>query len=69
MDEEFFNKHMIKEKDLVCRLGDHVKLIADFESRQSHMDQPPGPITFTKAAGQLYRVDDRKGAGWDLVRI
>ena len=26
-------------------------------------------MTYTKAAGQLYRVDDRKGAGWDLVRI
>ena len=60
---------LIKDEDLVCRLGDHLKLIADFEGRQHEIDETPGPMTYTKAAGQLYRVDDRKGAGWDLVRI
>lgn len=60
---------VIKDEELVCKLGDIVKLIAEFESREHYMDQPPGPITFTEAAGQLYRVEDRKGAGWDLIRI
>ena len=59
MDANYFEKHMIKEKDLVCRIGDHLRVITNFESTHCEIDKPEGPTTTTKAAGQIYRVDDR----------
>lgn len=56
---------MIKEKDLVMRLGDHLRLIADMDTN----DEEAGVSMHTKAAGQLYEAADRKGAGWDLVKL
>ena len=60
-----WQKFVVKEKDLVMRLGDHLRLIADVDTN----DEEAGVSMHTKAAGQLYEAADRKGAGWDLVKL
>ena len=69
MDEAYFRKNMIKEKDLVCKIGDILKLIRDVGIYDNDDDMTDDSATHYIASGQLYRAEGRKGAGWDLVRI
>lgn len=57
-------KHIIKDKDLVMRLGDHLRLIAPVDLTEEGED----PLHL-EPAGQIFRAYDRKGAGWDLEPV
>ena len=71
MDKEHFRKFMIKEEDLVCKIGDVLKLMRDVDIVDDGENDmaDDAPFTHYVASGQLYKAADRKGAGWDLVRI
>ena len=56
---------VIKNEDLVCKLGDCLKQIVDLETINSETGQK----SYTVAAGQIYKVEGRSGAGWDLVKV
>ena len=60
-----WEKYVIKDEDLVMKLGDRLRLIADLDTN----DADAGVSMHTKAAGQIYEASDRKGAGWDLVKL
>ncbi len=50
---------VIKDEDLVCKLGDTLKLIHDIDCSDWDTDD----MTHYVASGQLYKTIDRKGAG------
>ena len=60
-----WEKHMIKDEDLVMKLGDHLRLVAEIDAS----DEEEGICVHTKPAGQIYEAAGRKGAGWDLVKL
>ena len=56
---------VIKEEDLVCKVGDRLKLIAYLDLIDNDTDKRLDMLP----AGQIYKAEGRKGAGWDLVRM
>ena len=59
--EHPWEKYVIKDEDLVIKLGDYLRLIAPVDLTEE--DEEPMHL---EPEGQIYRAYDRKGAGWDL---